>query len=153
MNLSDFLGSISMFEVVEYSGPGKVEICLGRVKEGKERREEDAWFNMIAQTLALQVRSKTDVVSFSKQYMLKGDALVYLWKIVSKDTQWLVENMPRIDKTVEWQRNAVVEVGLSEGPRGETWGRVSLPGVQGGLRLGPQPEDIGQTSDAKAENR
>jgi len=152
MRLSNLLGSISVFEVVDYSRTSKTEICLGRVVQG-DKKAENVWFNMIAQTLMLQDKKRVDVVSFSKQYLLRDDALIYLWKVVSKDTAWLEESMPRIDKTLEWQRDAVNEVGLKEGPRGEVWGRMSLPGVRGSLEMGPQPEDIGLASDAKTENR
>jgi hypothetical protein len=153
MSLSEFMNSISLFEVVDYSKAGRTEVCLGRVKQGSNHREEDAWFNMIAQTLSLQIQMKVEAVSFSKQYMLKGDALVYLWKIACKDLEWLKNHMPRIDKTLEWQREAVFQTGLQEGERGEIYGRMSLPGVRGKLEMGPQPEDIGAISDAKAENR
>lgn len=152
MNLSDFLNTVSVFEVVDYSRTDKTEICLGRVRADSDGRSEDAWFNMIARTYLAQDRDRVDAVSFSKQYLLKDDALVYLWKVVSKDTHWLSENMPRLDKTLEWQREAVNEVGLREGKNGEIWGRASLPGVKDKLEIGPQPEDIGQISDAKSEN-
>lgn len=157
MNLSELMNSVSIFDAVDYSKTRETEICLGRVRQGNSpedtKANEDAWFNMVYQTLVLQIKGKKDAVSFSKQYLIRDDELIYFWKVVCRDIDWLDTNMPRLDKTVEWQREAVNETGLSEGKKGEVWGRMSLPGVSGKLELGPQPEDIGQLSDAKSENR
>lgn len=157
MRLYDFLNTISVFESVDYSRTGQTEVCLGRLSQGTSKgmneKMMEVWLNMVSQTLIMQERKKADAVSFSKQYMVRDDSLIYLWKVVSKDTAWLEDNMPRLDKTLDWQNTAVSEVGLSEGPRGEVWGRVSLPGVKDKLEIGPKPEDYGFSSDAKDFNK
>ena len=147
MLLSDFLRELSIFEPVEYTKTARgVEICLGRVPT--DERSTNAWFQMVAQMLMAQDKEKVDKVSVSKQYIIKGNALVYFWKVVCKDPKWLSTHMPRIDRTVDAQRNAVSNIDPDTGV-----GEMTLPGVRKPIMMGPQPEDIGQLSDAKTENR
>ena len=147
MLLSDFLRKLSIFEPVEYTKTTRgVEICLGRVPT--DERSTQAWFQMVAQMLMAQDKEKVDKVSVSKQYIIKGNALVYFWKVVCKDPEWFSTHLPRIDRMVEFQKTAISNID----PNSDHW-EMSLPGVRKPIEMGPQPEDIGQISDAKLENR
>jgi hypothetical protein len=147
MLLSDFLKELSVFEPVDYTRtPRGVEICLGRVPE--DDATINAWLQMVGQMLMAQDKEGVDKVSVSRQYLIRGGSLIYLWKIVCKDSKWLSTHMPRIDRTLDWQRQAVSNID----PNSDRW-EMTLPGVRKPLALGPQPEDIGQISDAKRENR
>lgn len=140
--LDAFLKNFDIFEVVEYTKtPRGVEICLGRVDE----EALDVWLGMIAQMLMAQRTAKEEYVSVSKQYFIKDTSLVYLWKIVCRDVEWFIDHVPRIDKTLKWQKDYTQVVGqkipLKGG--GEKWGEATLPSVVNKkLVLGPQPEDI-----------
>lgn len=141
-SLDAFLKSFELFEPVEYNKtPRGVEICLGRVDEGAL----DVWLNMIAQMLMAQRTAKEEYVSISKQYFIKDTSLVYLWKIVCRDIEWFAGHIPRIDKTLKWQKDYTQKVDqkipLKGG--GEKWGEAVLPSVMNKkLELGPQPEEI-----------
>jgi hypothetical protein len=143
MLLSDFLNDLSIFEVVEYNKTSRgVEICLGRLDT--DARSLDAWLRMVGHMLMSQEKEKVDKVSISKQYLIRGNALVYLWKVVCKDSAWISTHMPRIDRTVDAQRNAINNIDPLTGV-----GEMTLPGVRRPIMMGPQPEDIGMRSEIK----
>jgi hypothetical protein len=141
MRLDEFLSDVAVFEVTDYKKTsGGKEICLGRTTS--EEQAADCWCHMFGSVLMAQRNEDEPFLSVSKQYSIKGGALVYKWKVVCTDTDKLALVMPRIDKTMEAQRRHQQVVN----PDGT--GSATLFGMDG-LEAGPQPEDYGFGSDIK----
>ena len=142
MTLSEFLNDISVFEVLESTTTSSgTEICLGRVSR------DDVWFNMFGAALMAQQKRGLDFLSVSKQYLIQGEDLGFLWKVTSKDVKMLEDFMPRIDKTLDEQRKYKpnVQGGTLVDEEGEA--DIPLMGMRD-MKL-PQPEDFGFRSDSK----
>jgi hypothetical protein len=141
MRLDELLNDLYVFEVVDYTRTksGK-EICLGRTTN--EEKSDEIWFHMFGAVLMAQLRKRQDFLSVSKQYLIRGDSLVYLWKIVCTVTDRLREYIPRVDKTYKAQQQYSMKIN----PDGT--GEATLLGMEG-LEAGPQPEDYGLGSDIK----
>ena len=128
MTLQDFLAQISILEPVDYKRlPSGTEVCYMRV------HNTDAWMHMFGQVLIAQSRERKDVVSVSKEYLVRGTAVVYAWKVIVKDLGWFIERLPRTDRIADQQRNFVQNIDPATG-----LGTVSLLGMPKGFSPSPK---------------
>lgn len=136
MNLAQFLDQISFLEPLDYKKlRSGTEICFTRV------HEENVWFHMFGAALMAQVREGKDVLSVCKEYVIRGNALLYTWKVTVKDLPWFIEALPRMDKTIENQRNYKQEIDPRTGE-----GRVSLLGIPDGYSPTDLPRGLSATA-------
>ena len=132
MSLRDDLSQISFIEVIDYIPKAKSEVCLIRV----EADQEETWFHMFGRVLLAQQQQRANAVSVSKQYVMKGTSLTYIWKIVVTDRKWFMGELPRIDKVAEAQKNYHQVV------RPDGSGSAPLLGLPENFSPTPLPEDV-----------
>lgn len=131
MSLRNFLGQISILEPVDYRRlPSGTEVCYLRV------HDLDTWFHMFGEVLIAQARERKDVVSVSKEYLVRGGSVVHAWKLIVKDLDWFMDRIPRTDKVAQRQTSYVQNIDPRTG-----LGSVTLLGMPKGFS--PSPETPG----------